>query len=146
MVDKAFHCRRSKELTGHLHLSDKKTRFSWTKEEKNNLEGSATVYQKLTEMKVGGSGHNIRGVESRRTWSIGEEDALLFILDEVVASGQRCNTESFKPGTITMIERRLAKICPNSGLQVNPHIESKMKKWKKQYGIIYDMLNKSGLE
>nr|XP_048325378.1 uncharacterized protein LOC125421218 [Ziziphus jujuba var. spinosa] len=35
-------------------------------------------------------------------------------------------------------------MCPNSGLQATPHIESKLKKWKKQYGIIYDMLNKSG--
>ncbi|XP_060675867.1 uncharacterized protein LOC132799266 [Ziziphus jujuba] len=43
-----------------------------------------------------------------------------------------------------MIERRLAEICLNSGLRANPHIESKLKKWKKQYGIIYDMLNKSG--
>ncbi|XP_060676267.1 uncharacterized protein LOC125421440 isoform X2 [Ziziphus jujuba] len=95
-------------------------------------------------MEVGGSSHDIRGIESRRTWSKGEEDALLLILNEVVASGQRCDTGSFKPGTITMIERRLAEICPNSGLRANPHIESKLKKWKKQYGIIYDMLNKSG--
>ncbi|XP_060671461.1 uncharacterized protein LOC125423312 [Ziziphus jujuba] len=97
-----------------------------------------------TEMEVGGSSHDIRGIESRRTWSKGEEDALLLILYEVVASGQRCDTGSFKPGTITMIERRVAEICPNSGLRANPHIESKLKKWKKQYGIIYDMLNKSG--
>ncbi|XP_048328646.2 uncharacterized protein LOC125422174 [Ziziphus jujuba] len=43
-----------------------------------------------------------------------------------------------------MIERRLAEICHNSRLRANPHSESKLKKWKKQYGIIYDMLNKSG--
>nr|XP_048319060.1 uncharacterized protein LOC125418744 [Ziziphus jujuba var. spinosa] len=95
-------------------------------------------------MEAGGSSHDIRGVESRRIWSKREEDALLLILDKVVVSGQRCYTGSFKPGTSAMIERRLAEIYPNSGLRANPHIESKLKKWKKQYGIIYDILNKSG--
>ncbi|XP_060668425.1 uncharacterized protein LOC125419618 [Ziziphus jujuba] len=95
-------------------------------------------------MEVGGSSNDNRGGDSRRTWTQREEEALLIILDEAVASGQRCDTGSFKPGTLTMIERRLSDLCPNSRLRANPHIESKMRKWKKQYGIIYDMLNKSG--
>ena len=45
---------------------------------------------------------------------------------------------------MTIIERALAEKCPNSGLKINPHIESKLKKWKKQYAVVYDMLNKSG--
>nr|XP_048317921.1 uncharacterized protein LOC125418433 [Ziziphus jujuba var. spinosa] len=95
-------------------------------------------------MEAGGSDNDNRGGDSRRTWTQREEEALLIILDEAVASGQRCDTGSFKPGTLTMIERRLSELCPNSRLRANPHIESKMRKWKKQYGIIYDMLNKSG--
>nr|XP_048326632.1 uncharacterized protein LOC125421496 [Ziziphus jujuba var. spinosa] len=95
-------------------------------------------------MEAGGCSNNNKGNEARRTWSKGEEEALLNILDEAVASGQRCDTGAFKPGTLNMIERQLAEMCPNSGLRASPHIESKMKKWKKQYGIIYDMLNKSG--
>ncbi|XP_060674018.1 uncharacterized protein LOC107430438 isoform X2 [Ziziphus jujuba] len=95
-------------------------------------------------MEAGGCSNNNKGSEAKRTWSKGEEEALLNILDEAIASGQRCDTGSFKPGTLNMIERQLAEMCPNSGLRASPHIESKMKKWKKQYGIIYDMLNKSG--
>nr|XP_048335944.1 uncharacterized protein LOC107429887 isoform X2 [Ziziphus jujuba var. spinosa] len=95
-------------------------------------------------MEAGGSSNDNRWGESRRTWSRGEEEALLVLLDEAVASGQRCDTGAFKPGTLNMIERKLAEMCPNSGLRATPHIESKLKKWKKQYGIIYDMLNKSG--
>ncbi|XP_060674725.1 uncharacterized protein LOC107429887 isoform X3 [Ziziphus jujuba] len=97
-----------------------------------------------TAMEAGGSSNDNRWGESRRTWSRGEEEALLVLLDEAVASGQRCDTGAFKPGTLNMIERKLAEMCPNSGLRATPHIESKLKKWKKQYGIIYDMLNKSG--
>ena len=67
-----------------------------------------------------------------------------WILDDVVARGMRCDTGSFKSGTMTIIERALAEKCPNSGLRINPHIESKLKKWKKQYAVVYDMLNKSG--
>ena len=42
-----------------------------------------------------------------------------------------------------MIEKSLSNMCPQSGLKANLHSESKLKKWKKQYGIIYDMLNES---
>ncbi|KAF3433902.1 hypothetical protein FNV43_RR25005 [Rhamnella rubrinervis] len=83
---------------------------------------------------------------SRRIWSKEEEDALLNVLDDVVALGQRCDSGQFKSGTLRLIEKKLAKICPGSGLKAQPHIESKLKKWKKQYVIICDMLNKRGFE
>lgn len=81
---------------------------------------------------------------SRRTWSTEEEYALLNVLDDVVARGQRCDTGQFKPGTLNLIEVKLAKICPASGLKATPHIESKLKKWKKEYAMVCDMLKKSG--
>ena len=95
-------------------------------------------------MEVGGSSNDHSRKVVRRTWTRDEEEALLTILEDVVARGQRCDTGSFKSGTINMIERSLSDMCPQSGLKANPHIESKLKKWKKQYGIVYDMLNKSG--
>ncbi|WOK98293.1 hypothetical protein Cni_G07003 [Canna indica] len=42
------------------------------------------------------------------------------------------------------MEKTLMEKCPNSGLKANPHLDSKMRKWKKDYGIIYDMMNTSG--
>ncbi|XP_060671634.1 uncharacterized protein LOC132803237 [Ziziphus jujuba] len=51
---------------------------------------------------------------------------------------------AFKLETLNMIEQQKAEMCPNLGLRATSHIESKMKKWKKQYGIIYNMRNKSG--
>ena len=91
-------------------------------------------------MEVGGSSKN----RNRRVWSREEEEALLIILEDVVARGQCCDTGSFKSGTISIIERQLADMCPQSNLRINPHIESKLKMWKKHYSILYDMLNKSG--
>ena len=91
-------------------------------------------------MEVGGSSKN----RNRRVWSREEEEALLIILEDVVARGQRCDIGSFKSGTISVIERQLADMCPQSNLRVNPYIESKLKMWKKHYSIVYDMLNKSG--
>ena len=95
-------------------------------------------------MEVGGSSNDHSRKVVRRTWTRDEEETLLTILEDVVARGQLCDTGSFKSGTIIMIERSLSDMCPQSGLKANPHIESKLKKWKKQYDIVYDMLNKSG--
>ena len=95
-------------------------------------------------MEVGGSSNDHSRKVVRRTWTRDEEEALLTILEDVVARGQRCDTGSFKSGTINMIERSLSDMCPQSGLKDNSHMESKLRKWKKQYGMVYDMLNKSG--
>ncbi|KAK3228681.1 hypothetical protein Dsin_000562 [Dipteronia sinensis] len=80
-----------------------------------------------------------RGV--RRVWTKDEEEALLNILDEIVASGGRVDCGSFKSSTVKNIETRMAFAVPNCGLKANPHIESKLKFWKKQHGVVYDMLN-----
>ena len=70
---------------------------------------------------------------------------LLIILEDVVPRGHHFDTGAFKFGTIIMIEKKLADMCPNSNLKANPHIESKLKIGKKKrYSIVYDMLNKSG--
>ncbi|BFG30901.1 hypothetical protein CerSpe_171750 [Prunus speciosa] len=45
---------------------------------------------------------------------------------------------------MTQIEKSLAEKFPNADFRVIPHIESKMRFWKKLYGIIFDMINKSG--
>ncbi|KAL5862280.1 hypothetical protein ACOSQ3_003561 [Xanthoceras sorbifolium] len=83
-----------------------------------------------------------RGV--RRAWTKEEEEVLLSILDEIVASGARADCGYFKSGTLKNMETRLAIVLPNCGLKANPHLESKLKFWKKQYGVVYDMLNTSG--
>ncbi|KAL5744490.1 hypothetical protein ACOSQ2_027606 [Xanthoceras sorbifolium] len=45
-----------------------------------------------------------------------------------------------KAGSLAQMENA----CPGSNLKANPHLESKLKKWKKNYSTIYDMMNTSG--
>ena len=42
------------------------------------------------------------------------------------------------------MEKSLELLCPNSNLKAYPHIESKLKKWKQNFSIVYDMKNTSG--
>ncbi|KAK4840253.1 hypothetical protein QYF36_003714 [Acer negundo] len=65
-------------------------------------------------------------------------------MDTSVKDGARCDPGSFKAGTMTQIEKTLTTMLPDSRLRANPHIDSKMRLWKKEYGILYDMLNVSG--
>ncbi|XP_008234891.1 PREDICTED: uncharacterized protein LOC103333774 [Prunus mume] len=90
------------------------------------------------------SGQSSQSKGSRRVWKAHEEEALLTILEDVVNRGLRCDNGSFKSGTMIQIEKSLAEKFPNTDLRVVPHIESKMRFWKKLYGIIFDMINKSG--
>ncbi|TXG58596.1 hypothetical protein EZV62_016425 [Acer yangbiense] len=98
------------------------------------------------EMDVGG-GSQINEQDRRacrRTWTKEEEETLLSIMDEIVANGGRADCGSFKAGTLKIMESRLANILPNCSLRASPHIESKVKTWKKDYGVVYDMINTSG--
>ncbi|TXG69377.1 hypothetical protein EZV62_004312 [Acer yangbiense] len=80
----------------------------------------------------------------RRIWTKEEEETLLSIINEIVANGGRADYGSFKAGNLKIIESHLANILPNCGLKASPHIESKVKTWKKDYGVVYDMINTSG--
>ncbi|KAH7529081.1 hypothetical protein FEM48_Zijuj05G0146300 [Ziziphus jujuba var. spinosa] len=51
---------------------------------------------------------------------------------------------SFKLGTMVLIEKALEARFPNSGIKGNLHIESRLRYWKKQYGIVFDILNTNG--
>ncbi|KAK3182713.1 hypothetical protein Dsin_029999 [Dipteronia sinensis] len=80
----------------------------------------------------------------RRIWIKEEEETPLSIMDEIVANGGRADCGSFKARTLKIMESRLANILPNCGLRVSPHIESNVKIWKQDYGVVYDMIKTSG--
>ncbi|KAK2646284.1 hypothetical protein Ddye_021479 [Dipteronia dyeriana] len=78
---------------------------------------------------------------NKRVWVKEEEEASLGIMDEIEAYGGCVDCGSFKVRTPKHIELRLATILPNCSLRATPKIDSKLKTWKKQYGVIYDMIN-----
>ncbi|KAM6551262.1 hypothetical protein CsatB_001070 [Cannabis sativa] len=97
-------------------------------------------------MDIGGSSDQVYSDKSsRRTWSKFEEDALLNVLEEVlVKGGNRCDNGTVRPGTWKEIEKALNVLIPSSGIRASPHIENKYRMLKKQYSIVFDMVNTSG--
>lgn len=77
----------------------------------------------------------------RRKWSREEEDALLGILEDLVAKGHHFHSRTFRSSTLTLIEDALCHVCPASGLKAYPHVESKLKKLKKGFRTVCDILN-----
>ncbi|KAH9722639.1 DDE Tnp4 domain-containing protein [Citrus sinensis] len=102
-------------------------------------------YRTRKGMESGGPSHttgNKTGL--RRAWTKDKEEAMLNILDAVVANGGRADNDTFKSRSYKYIENELEKLLPGSGLKVYPHIDSKIRIWRKSYGVIFDMLNTSG--
>ncbi|WOL19774.1 hypothetical protein Cni_G28576 [Canna indica] len=79
----------------------------------------------------------------RRVWTKIEEDLFIDILEDLVNAGWKSDN-GFRPGMYSEIERRMEAACPGCGIRPTPHVESKLKVLKKQYNIVYDMLNHSG--
>ena len=42
------------------------------------------------------------------------------------------------------MENKLEKLLQRSGFKTYPHIDSKIRIWKKSFGVIFDMLKTSG--
>ncbi|KAL0300741.1 UNVERIFIED_CONTAM: hypothetical protein Sradi_6350900 [Sesamum radiatum] len=49
----------------------------------------------------------------------------------------------FKPGYLNYVEEKMQVSLPNSGLKAKPHIESRIKTLRRDFNIVYDMLNGS---
>ncbi|KAL5849365.1 hypothetical protein ACOSQ3_007429 [Xanthoceras sorbifolium] len=97
-------------------------------------------------MKSIGTSENVMQGKSKqmRAWTIFEEESFLTVLKDFVANGKRCDTGNFKAGSLAQMEKALNQICLGSNLKANPHLESKLKKCKKNYSTIYNMMNTSG--
>lgn len=81
--------------------------------------------------------------KQRRIWSPREEDALISALVSIVNEGMKVDN-AFKAGYLARLETKLADILPGTDLRGCPHIESKIKIWKKHYNSVSGMLATSG--
>ncbi|KAL8524628.1 hypothetical protein ACS0TY_014288 [Phlomoides rotata] len=94
-----------------------------------------------------GTGNDVvKGKASRwrRSWSRVEEDALIGCLIDIVNDGWKTDN-GFKAGFQRELEKGMRKIFPGTGLVANPHINSKIHVWKKEYSALSDLLSKSGI-
>ncbi|KAL8463582.1 hypothetical protein ACS0TY_034293 [Phlomoides rotata] len=94
---------------------------------------------------VGGQdGEKGKATRGRRTWSKIEEDALIQCLTDIVNNGWKADN-GFKSGFQRELEKGMKKLMPGTDLVANPHINSKIHVWKKEYGSLFDLLSKSGI-
>ncbi|PWA74366.1 myb/SANT-like domain, Harbinger transposase-derived nuclease domain protein [Artemisia annua] len=99
------------------------TSSEWTAY-RNNLADNMTSQQR-----------NYRG------WTSVEDEKLIeALLTMKNTSGYKADN-GFKPGYVTHLETLLKVSLPDSGLLAKPHIESRIKTMKKDWQVVYDMLN-----
>ncbi|KAL8463053.1 hypothetical protein ACS0TY_033894 [Phlomoides rotata] len=80
----------------------------------------------------------------RRYWTKIEEDALIQCLISIVNDNWKADN-GFKGGFQREREKGMRKILPGTDIVANPHINSKILVWKKEYGTLSDLLGKSGI-
>ncbi|KAL8528593.1 hypothetical protein ACS0TY_006146 [Phlomoides rotata] len=83
-------------------------------------------------------------VRARRSWSKVEEDALIHCLVDIVNGGWKAKNE-FTVGFHRELEKHMRKMIPGTDIVANPHINSKIRVWKKEYDALSDLLSKSGV-
>ncbi|KAL8524161.1 hypothetical protein ACS0TY_013938 [Phlomoides rotata] len=65
-------------------------------------------------------------------------------LKELVLKGIKCDN-GFRSGYLTILENNLGAKFPGTGLKGEPHINSKIHVWKRQYVCLKSMLGISGV-
>ncbi|XP_016484550.1 uncharacterized protein LOC107805084 [Nicotiana tabacum] len=82
---------------------------------------------------------------SRRIWTPVEESALLDGLKKLRADGWRADNETFRRGYLMELEHYLHECHHSSQLKGEPHVNNKVKAWKRCYSNISLLKSRSGL-
>ncbi|XXG41924.1 hypothetical protein AAC387_Pa01g2290 [Persea americana] len=82
-----------------------------------------------------GSGKN------KRKWTDAEDNELVYALFNMLNAGAHKADNGFKPGFLGVIEAVLKQKLLGSRIKTKPHIDSRIKTTKKDFRVMYDMLN-----
>ncbi|KAL8482588.1 hypothetical protein ACS0TY_028670 [Phlomoides rotata] len=93
---------------------------------------------------VTGRGKKKSVPSSRRVWIYEKEMELVCASKELVVRGLKCDN-GFKSDYLNLLENILASKFPSTDLKGDPHINSKIHVWKKQYACLKSMLGVSGI-
>ncbi|XP_028098688.1 uncharacterized protein LOC114298330 isoform X1 [Camellia sinensis] len=84
-------------------------------------------------------------IGSRRIWTKREELFLISAMRDLCNNPKwKVDNGQFKSGFYGELEKRIVMAFPGSDLRACPHIESKIKIWRKHYGLLYEMTKLSG--
>ncbi|KAH7851212.1 hypothetical protein Vadar_008668 [Vaccinium darrowii] len=88
---------------------------------------------------------NDKEKQSRRLWTLKEEEVLLVCMLEEFKDGVKWKAgNGFKSGFFGVVEILFHKMLPGTTIRATPNIESKVKNWKEKYGLLADMQRLSG--
>ncbi|KAG5570437.1 hypothetical protein H5410_060203 [Solanum commersonii] len=82
---------------------------------------------------------------TQRTWTPTEESTLINGLKELCVNGWRADNGTFRPGYLMELEHYLRERHPESGLKSEPHVNSKLKFWKRSYASLSLLKGRNGL-
>ncbi|GMP46199.1 hypothetical protein CsSME_00014449 [Camellia sinensis var. sinensis] len=82
----------------------------------------------------------------RRFWNRREELFLITTMKNVTASNPwwKLDNNQFRACFYNECEKKILGVFPGTDLRATPHIDSKIKLWRKQYNTLQDMLKISG--
>ncbi|KAK4382576.1 hypothetical protein Sango_2860600 [Sesamum angolense] len=76
--------------------------------------------------------------------TLDNDEALINGLKSLVSSGWKCDN-GFRNGYLAQLEAHLKRAFPQCDIKAEPHINSKLHVWKRQYSTLCSMMAKSGL-
>ncbi|MBA0608218.1 hypothetical protein Godav_020460 [Gossypium davidsonii] len=79
--------------------------------------------------------------ETKRKWVSEEDAALVSCMVDLHNVGTFNADTRFKADYLTELEKMLEKVLPNAMLKAKPDIESRIRLLKRDWSIVYDMLN-----
>ncbi|PPD99414.1 hypothetical protein GOBAR_DD03556 [Gossypium barbadense] len=78
---------------------------------------------------------------TKRKWVLEEDTALVSCMADLHNIGTFNTDTGFKVGYLNELEKMLEKALPNAMLKAKPNIESRIRLLKREWSIVYDMLN-----
>ncbi|GFY94963.1 hypothetical protein Acr_10g0003480 [Actinidia rufa] len=84
---------------------------------------------------------------TRRFWTKREEEFLMGCMKDLFNQDTKWKLDcgQFKGGFYGVCEKKTIRAFPGTDLRANPHIESKIKMWRRQYNLLQDVLKTSGV-
>ncbi|OMO99550.1 hypothetical protein COLO4_13230 [Corchorus olitorius] len=82
---------------------------------------------------------------SKHVWTPDKDDVLVSLLVDISNDNKwRADNGTFRTGYLTELERRMQERIPGCQVKGQPHIFSRIKLWKRQYGEIVVMMGDKG--
>ncbi|GMP62699.1 hypothetical protein CsSME_00024695 [Camellia sinensis var. sinensis] len=80
----------------------------------------------------------------RKVWTPKECDVFIRAMRDLFGEKWKADNGQFKCGFYSELEKLIILAFPGIDLRASPHIESKIKFWRRQYNLLTDMLRLSG--